>query len=659
MRDAEPPAIAAAPVRPFNAGRHCVLHVQRHSNQQSAASGLFASAEGGPPRAPLPRSQPRLPALKLRIKAACGEGEAAVAATASPPVTRGGAARQLLVGSLHADAPSSSRGLRPWEEQRTSASQLPAAAAAGSHRTQTAAAPPHQLQQEALSPRSAAVKLMRGPTQRGPPQSVGAACAGKEQRQTQLHYSRQQQKRQQQQQQVLLRRVFRAAASLALLLAQELQQIAAACLWQLVRETLSVFKNCCWRCSLGSQAAAAGLLRSVKRSRGRQAIALSSCASALQASCDFLKNAAASAAEAASRATAATQAARAAAEQTAHALCIKWKLTTARRPRPAACRAHPAATPPAHAGSLQLTPEEALATGKHWSPCSSQLLAAKLAWTCDLWASIHRGSPTRHVAVLQFQELLREHLMARDGSLFLLQEALPLASCQVTCGTQTPRKRPFRQPHQLVGPVVTAADRPRRPRGGAVRRTARFLVYACRLAAGCWGVLLFLFLLPFKQRGQEELQQTSSRKTDRKQMTTRLSGNAARSAISRLGGQSFVFVEVGEPAVTSLINDISVECHFASFMYLLREQIVFTRLLLRELRMECLVALTATTRFLKLSRKAAAFLFRCIVHAAQTTTAGLLTLSRPKEALAAGFAVTRSALGCTYTRSFQVFEDAA
>ncbi|CDJ69605.1 hypothetical protein, conserved [Eimeria necatrix] len=53
-------------------------------------------------------------------------------------------------------------------------------------------------------------------------------------------------------------------------------------------------------------------------------------------------------------------------------------------------------------GNLPLTPEEALATA------------------CDLWASMHLETPSKHLSVLEFQDLLRKRFLVKDGLLYLV-----------------------------------------------------------------------------------------------------------------------------------------------------------------------------------------------------------------------------------------------
>ncbi|CDJ39372.1 hypothetical protein, conserved [Eimeria tenella] len=53
-------------------------------------------------------------------------------------------------------------------------------------------------------------------------------------------------------------------------------------------------------------------------------------------------------------------------------------------------------------GNLPLTPEEALATA------------------CDLWASMHLETPSKHLSVLEFQDLLRKRFSVKDGLLYLV-----------------------------------------------------------------------------------------------------------------------------------------------------------------------------------------------------------------------------------------------
>ncbi|KAL8447761.1 hypothetical protein Emag_004169 [Eimeria magna] len=162
-------------------------------------------------------------------------------------------------------------------------------------------------------------------------------------------------------------RVLRAAASLVLLLVLQVWQVAVACWWQSVREALRVCGESCRRCSFGFQVAAAGLLRRAPDARGWRAAALSGSVKLLQVPGDLLRIVATRAAEASYSAAAATQAARAAALRTAQAVGSKWSLIS-RGGRAAAGQAARKASlsfsPPAQAPSLQLTPEEALATGK-------------------------------------------------------------------------------------------------------------------------------------------------------------------------------------------------------------------------------------------------------------------------------------------------------
>ncbi|KAL8446769.1 hypothetical protein Emed_004771 [Eimeria media] len=291
-------------------------------------------------------------------------------------------------------------------------------------------------------------------------------------------------------QRVLPSRVLRAAASLALLLVVQVWQVAVACWWQSVREALRVCGESCRRCSFGFQVAAAGLLRRVPGKRGWRAAALSGCVKLLQLPGDVLRNVATRAAEASYSAAAATQAARATALGTAQAVGSKWSLIS-RGGRAAARHATTTApisfSPPSgEAPSLQLTPEEALATGKQTQAQLQHHWCCRLA--CDLWASIHRECPSQHVGVLQFQELLRKRLTAKEGSLYLLLDDLEDAQQQAACDSPEPNNNVACSQHPSVActPQKAASMQPlrdtRQRKHGALRRTAQSMVYAFRLA---------------------------------------------------------------------------------------------------------------------------------------------------------------------------------
>ncbi|KAL8429529.1 hypothetical protein ACSSS7_006541 [Eimeria intestinalis] len=344
-------------------------------------------------------------------------------------------------------------------------------------------------------------------------------------------------------QRVLPSRMLRAAASLALLLALQVWQVAVACWWQSVREALCVGGEGCRRFSFGLQVAAAGLLRRVPDAKGWRAAALSSCVRLLQVPGELLRRVAARAAEASSNAAAATQAARVTALGTAQAVGCKWSLISRggrAAARQAASEAPLSFPPPAETPSLQLTPEEALATGKQMEAHLTRWWSSqeKRLSTCDLWASIHRECPSQHVGVLQFQELLRKHLTAKDGALHLLlanleDERQPTcesheASARVSC----PQDHSVACGHQKAPWVQPDKSDPHQGKRGALRRTAQSMVYACRLALVSWGVLFSLLALPFQQPAS---QQSKSR--------TMLEEPLGRSWLSKLTKQSMVFAE--------------------------------------------------------------------------------------------------------------------
>lgn len=167
----------------------------------------------------------------------------------------------------------------------------------------------------------------------------------------------------------LLGQLLRAIVALALLILRQVQEVAVVCLWQMVHAILGVLRQVCCRCSIGLHAAAAGLVGRVRSGRGRMAIALDAFASLLQRLGLLLKRGAATASAAESMAASEALAARVAAVGTAAAVGSKWKAMTSGLQKAArsASTAEDLRMPEefAHAdGSLELTHEEALATGE-------------------------------------------------------------------------------------------------------------------------------------------------------------------------------------------------------------------------------------------------------------------------------------------------------
>ncbi|KAL8274062.1 hypothetical protein Esti_001904 [Eimeria stiedai] len=451
-------------------------------------------------------------------------------------------------------------------------------------------------------------------------------------------------------QRVLPSRVLRAAASLALLLVLQVWQVAVACWWQSVREALCVCGESCRRCSFGFQVAAAGLLRRVPDARGWRTAALSGCVKLLQVPGDLLRSVAARAAEASYSAAAATQAARATALGTAQAVGSKWSLISRggrAAARQAVSKAPLSAPPLAEAPSLQLTPEEALATGK-------QTEAQLTRWSCDLWASIHRESPSQHVGVLQFQELLRKRLTAKDGSLYLLLANLEDEQ-QAACGNHEASAHVAYSQHQPVacGQQKSASVQPHtdthQGKKGALRRTAQSMVYACRLALVSWGVLVSLLALPFQQPAPI---QAKSR--------TMVGETLSRNRVFKLTKQGLVFTGVNYVKSSSpcssagngyfTIPNVHDESGrlFGKIAFVL-----FPKVILKELRMECGVAFAATKRLLKFARRSVTWVPMSAARLARSTSSAVAAVSIviPWETLCAMVGWTRGAVAARHARS--------
>ncbi|XP_026190934.1 uncharacterized protein LOC34620928 [Cyclospora cayetanensis] len=200
--------------------------------------------------------------------------------------------------------------------------------------------------------------------------------------------------------------------ALAALLLRALKEVLAICLWQALQGSLQLMNQLGSRCSVGLHLTAAGLFRRARLGRGRMVIATDALARLTQNSGDLIKHGAATASAAASRAAAEAVAARVAAVNAAATAGSTWNsLVSAlwHAPTPATNASEPAGadsetteTLPESQRYVQLTPEEALATA------------------CSLWAALHNDAPSRRVGVLQFQDLLRRRLEARNGFLYLI-----------------------------------------------------------------------------------------------------------------------------------------------------------------------------------------------------------------------------------------------
>lgn len=330
--------------------------------------------------------------------------------------------------------------------------------------------------------------------------------------------SQQRSKERTQDQRTLLERVLRAVMGLIILLFQQAQELAAVCLWQMIRAILGLCKQLCCRCSVGLYAAAEGLGSRVRTGQGTTSIILGVIVKLLQQAGELLNRGAVAAAAAASRARDETRASRAAAIGTAVALGSKWNaMKTGRQTASDKTEASEdlgsADCYQSNDGSLELSPEEALATA------------------CDLWASLHRESPWRRVGVLEFQEELRQRLTAKNGLLHLLPEANEsddeVVQNQADTETQF-QKQPVRN-QQINGTPVAQK--------GILKRSTQYIPYACRLALISSGVLISVLLLPFQHRQQHQSQQRLNKKRKQAEPTP-------KSFISKLATSALIFIKV-------------------------------------------------------------------------------------------------------------------
>lgn len=292
-----------------------------------------------------------------------------------------------------------------------------------------------------------------------------------------------------------------ATAAFAFIVIRQVQAGAMISLWLTMQMAFGILTQLSARCSLGLFAAAAGLISRIRGRRDRRAIALRAFAKLLQTSGKLLRRCASAGAAASSHAAAKARAARAAAVDMEAMAASKWTelkkcgfSVEAPRPQERGKSEEYNAQETAllcDDGSLRLTPEEALATA------------------CDLWASLHNVSPSRRIGVLELQELLRQHLAAKDGSLYLLPEGGIEKERE---GDRMPRAHVegFEpQQRQKGGHYGTAFLQ--RTWGKFLDYAAHFCGCAARVARSACAFVAAVLCLPFQQQQQRQQGQQASK----------------------------------------------------------------------------------------------------------------------------------------------------
>ncbi|CDJ56117.1 hypothetical protein, conserved [Eimeria maxima] len=184
-------------------------------------------------------------------------------------------------------------------------------------------------------------------------------------------------------------------------------------------------------------------------------------------------------------------------------------------------------------GNLALSSEEALATA------------------CDLWASLHRVSPTKRVSVAQFQQLLRQRLVPRDGILYLIPDRYPIEldphqmpSGEVKTATQQQEEQLQQSdevPHHFPAAYTRRSDSV--PRWKPVAIAIDALHSACRL---CTKVLQAL-LRQTQQRQQQHKQQQQQQQQEKSMQRENIEGLRRR----LVSNYRVLFVQLSAAAATA------------------------------------------------------------------------------------------------------------